>query len=295
MSQKPATRVAVLGASSFVARNFLESADSDRLRRSSYSREQAAAVPLTELLQADLILYCLAAGVQSGLVSSAAELLQVNALAPMQLAVQLEQGGFHGTLVTFGSYFELGNRTEREPASELEVLRASGRVGDYGASKRVLTRFMHEFHRRAGFRCIHLLLPNVYGRGENQDRLIPYLLDRCRQGLPISLTSGAQIRQYLHVRDLVTLLVSLCGQERPPAGLFCVAPPEVLRISELADLCLEVFQGAAPQVDTSRQRSDSEMPYLALDADLAQRDLGFRATIDLREGIVDYLEGRVKC
>lgn len=289
----------VLGETSFVARSLLETACSSGIPFQACSRQQCLGQAENDWKDADVIVNCLAAGVQSGVETTFPALLEANALWPMRLALELEQTGFRGTLVTFGSYFELGRWSSLTPADELQILTASHPVGEYGGSKRVLTRFASEFQQRCSYRLLHLILPNVYGRGENSNRLIPYLFERCSQGAPISLTSGSQKRQYLHVRDLSSLLIRFCQDRELPGGVFCVAPQEVLSISEVARECLMLFSQHSgkpvPESQPNQQRGDVDMPYLALDSSRAVAQLGFTPAVTLSEGLRSYLEPRLAC
>jgi nucleoside-diphosphate-sugar epimerase len=47
----------------------------------------------------------------------------------------------------------------------------------------------------------------LYGEGENERRLVPYLRSRLMAGEPVELTSGQQIRDYLDVHDAGRMIV----------------------------------------------------------------------------------------
>lgn len=56
---------------------------------------------------------------------------------------------------------------------------------------------------------LYLRLFNVYGPGEPDARLIPYIVDCARKGRPIQLTGCKQLRDFMFVDDLVDIILQL--------------------------------------------------------------------------------------
>src|SRR5205814_8914752 len=50
---------------------------------------------------------------------------------------------------------------------------------------------------------------NVYGPGEDPNRLVPYLIRQLIAGSACGLTSGEQVRDYIHADDLAAALWAL--------------------------------------------------------------------------------------
>jgi dTDP-6-deoxy-L-talose 4-dehydrogenase (NAD+) len=60
----------------------------------------------------------------------------------------------------------------------------------------------------------------LYGEGENDRRLVPYLRTKLMAGDPAELTSGKQIRDYLNVRDAGVMIVETAlGTEQGPVNI----------------------------------------------------------------------------
>lgn len=56
----------------------------------------------------------------------------------------------------------------------------------------------------------------VYGPGEGPNRLLPTLLARLRSGEPMPLSDGEQVRDFIHVDDVCTVLFALADAPGPP-------------------------------------------------------------------------------
>ena len=66
----------------------------------------------------------------------------------------------------------------------------------------------------------------LYGEGEDERRLVPYLRAKLRAGEPAELTSGEQIRDYLDVRDAGRMIVEAAlGTVQGPVNI-CSGMPD---------------------------------------------------------------------
>lgn len=84
----------------------------------------------------------------------------------------------------------------------------------YAAAKAALYLFLREYlpERQVAFAWCRLF--HLFGEGEDPRRLVPYVRQRLSQGLPVELTSGWQIRDYLDVQEAgVELAGNLLGSK----------------------------------------------------------------------------------
>jgi nucleoside-diphosphate-sugar epimerase len=73
----------------------------------------------------------------------------------------------------------------------------------------------------------------LYGEGENERRLVPYLRAKLMAGEPAELTSGRQIRDYLNVRDAGRMIVEAAfGAEQGPVNICSGRPITVRQLAE---------------------------------------------------------------
>ena len=209
---------------------------------------------------------------------------------PIRLFRSLSSAGFAGTLFTFGSYFEIGTETEERFYTE-EALAASRNpiTTHYATSKRLLTRFLDSAPGLP--RHFHLVLPNLYGAGENANRLIPYLVNAVRAGGELRLTSGTQVRQFIHVSDVTALVLALMQGNHPP-GIYNLCRREPLRIKDLVRLVFSLLgrEEAFHSLSFgSNERPDTQMPFLLLENRKAEHLLDFHPAVPLEAGIRSYL------
>jgi nucleoside-diphosphate-sugar epimerase len=233
--------------------------------------------------------YTAGAGIQSNVPTSSDAIYQVNAFVPISMIQYLQDQGYQGQVVTFGSYFEIGNSLVQKPYTEAEYLTNDNAVpNNYCISKRLLSQYISQKLPHLPFSLTHLVLPNIYGVGENETRIIPYLVASIEKGTPINLSSGTQQRQFLHVRDVVQAIVQVLAE--PRAGVFNLGSADVLPIRELVQLVLGEAGGRqVPEVQFGTiAKKDAGMQFLALDATKATQDLNWKPSVHLQQGIREY-------
>ena len=156
----------------------------------------------------DAIIYSSGAGIQSLANDCFENIMMLNSIIPIKILNRLTASGYSGKFISFGSYFEIGSESNIKYYTENEILGTSNNVKSlYAISKRLFTRYFASVG--GNLNGYHFILPNLYGKGENENRLIPYVSHCIRNGKNIRITNGEQIRQYVHSDD-VSLVVEKC-------------------------------------------------------------------------------------
>lgn len=243
---------------------------------------------LEEILNCDLVFYFSAAGVQANVKTETDLIYKVNAFTPIAISQFLDENKFQGKFITFGSYFEIGYNSENKFFSEDDVIHANGKVPNhYCNSKRLLTKYIHGNVNSINW--LHLILPTIYGPNENELRLLPYLIDSIQNNKPIQVTSGSQIRQYIHVDDVVKLLSIITNSDKNKSGIFNVSNSEIYSIKNLIQTIFDVLNFVPTENVTIINREDANMSYLAIDASLTEEVFNWKANISILNGIKSYL------
>lgn len=215
------------------------------------------------LCQSDIIIYSIGAGIQSNLRESINKIYTLNVTVPINICNKLKIYGYSGYFITFGSIFEIGKTLIRHPFCENDILLSQNEVtSDYAISKRLLTRFITSYEHN--YTHWHFIIPTIYGEGENTMRLIPYTLDAIRNSKTLSFTGGDQIRQYVYVNDVPTIIYKSLIKQLP-SGVYNIEGPETLSVKEIVTLLHTALGKIVPEkCFGTYERSDSGMKYLAL-------------------------------
>ena len=299
-------KIAIIGSNSFLAsyliREFMAAnmelvlfgeSPSNEFPDLPFTRFKVPEFPLnlSFLADKDVIIYTAGAGIQADLKEQSEIIYELNSFLPVRIFNFLALNGFKGKVITFGSYFEIGNEPLAHHYTEDEVATSRHAVPNhYCASKRILTRFLSS---APGLPVhYHLILPNIYGKGENQNRIIPYLLDALMRGSEIKLTSGSQVRQYIHVNDISRAVLQFILNTYPK-GLYNLCIRDQVQIKTLVR---SVYRLMDREVEFNRldfgknQRNDTTMPFLLLENKKTLEVLEFQPSITLEEGLRTYIQ-----
>jgi len=248
-----------------------------------------------ELSTFDSIYYCAGAGIQPKHQDNNTQIYELNAFEPIRLATALKDNSYTGKLITFGSYFEIGNHQEARSYTEKEVATHRNPLPNaYCTAKNLLTRFVDTKLRTPNglpFIFQHFILTNIYGATENNKRLIPYIIQSSLQKEPLSFTAGTQERQYTHIRDIAYFLVNNIAVKE--SGIFNLTADLVISVRDMIEKVLQVVEEELelkPDVTFgTADKRDVSMKYLALNTSRLQNCFNFAPKISLEKGIKEYI------
>ena len=239
------------------------------------------------LLDSDLIVYAIGAGIQANLKEGYNLIYNLNVTVPVAICNKLKELGYKGTFVTFGSVFEMGATTEQRFFSEKDVLTSlCPAPNEYTVSKRMLSSFVSSY--KHDFTHWHFYIPTIYGAGENPKRLIPYVVNAIKNDEELHFTAGDQVRQYVHVSEVPRIL-DLALSKSLPSGVYNIQGSETLSVKEIVT---KIHHAMGKEVPAgcfgSVQRADAGMKYLALDGSKLKNAIGFEAEKSIEDTLNDY-------
>jgi len=239
------------------------------------------------LLDADIVVYAIGAGIQSNLKEGYNLIYSLNVTAPVTICNKLKELDFKGVFVTFGSVFEMGETKESHFFTEEEVLASTASApSDYVVSKRMLTRFVTSY--KHDFTHWHFIIPTIYGEGENPKRLIPYTINAIRNREPLHFTAGNQTRQYVYVGEVPGVL-SLAYEKKLPSGMYNIQGAETLTVKEIVTIIHKAMEKEVPSdCFGTAERSDVGMKFLALSGTKLYNLIGYKAKVSIIDIINHY-------
>ena len=235
----------------------------------------------------DIIVFASSLGVQYGVVDPKDWMYEVNTFLPSRLLLHLDKVGFKGTVFTFGSYAEIGkNNLENTAFTEEDLVKSTfPGSNEYGGSKRMLSSFI--FNNHFNFSNYHLILPTIYGEGENENRLIPYLINGIKNKKEMILTAGEQTRQYIYIGDMVQVIFEMLST-LPPSGIYNAPAVNTLTIKEVIDKVFSHLNGDRKLINTNSGRNDVAMKALILDSSKLSKVVKYQWKVTIEQAIEKY-------
>ena len=161
----------------------------------------------------------------------------------------------------------------------------------YGQSKFAAEGYLALYERLYGLSGVSLRLGNVYGPRQDplgEAGVIAIFCGRLRAGeRPTVFGDGRQTRDYIYVGDVVEAALAAAGsQASGPINIGSGIETDVLELAaRLAEI--EGSEDFEPELAPPRA---GEVQRIALDAGRAERELGWRATTSVAEGLRLTLE-----
>lgn len=294
-------KVAIVGANSFLASYIINKIKSDfdlmlygQFQIDSFNFKSFIfpdkKIDFEELLDFDVIIYTAGAGIQNDLKESKSNIYTLNTFYPIELVNFLREKSYKGKFISFGSYFEIGDEPLLKYYDESDIMLANNPVpNDYCISKRLLTKYLSSVYD--SFKYYHFIISNLYGPGENKNRLIPYLINSLKNDREIKLTSGHQVRQYIHAKDVAQVVHNFINNNFKP-GLYNITVETPIKVKDLVKTVFKVMEKEnllKEEMFGKSIRTDVKMPYLLLTTDKLKAEAGFKTQINIESGIKSYL------
>jgi GDP-L-fucose synthase len=162
----------------------------------------------------------------------------------------------------------------------------------YGLAKKMLLVQAQAYRQEYGYNCIYLLPVNLYGPGDNfnlqTSHVIPALIRKCAEAKArgdkevYCWGTGAVSREFLYVEDAAEGIALAAEHYNKPEPVNLGAGFEIT-IRDLAELIRELT-GFKGDLKWDSTQPDGQ-PRRCLDTTRAEREFGFKARTDFREGL----------
>ncbi|WP_370089228.1 NAD-dependent epimerase/dehydratase family protein [Ekhidna sp.] len=292
-------KVTIIGSSSFLAKNIVATTEDitwNLINKEAYFFPKSPILNLDydSILDSDAIIFTVGAGIQPGHNDSNNQIFELNCFEVIRLIQHLNEENYKGKLITFGSYFELGIQQSQEPASEYDlVLHTNPYPNAYCESKNLLSRFINQRLISGNtFEHQHYVLTNVFGVGENKNRLIPHILQQIKIGAPISFTSGTQKRQYTDVRDVASFIINQ-ALKKSKQGIFNLTSRHIHTVGEVINIVIQTVRKNGQEIPEYHfgeiNKRDSGMSILSLNVSKTFDEFGAIPETNLNEAIAHYV------
>jgi UDP-glucose 4-epimerase len=157
-------------------------------------------------------------------------------------------------------------------------------LSPYGTAKLAGEEYVRMYNRLYGAKHVALRYGNVYGPRQDphgEAGVVAIFLGALSRGEQARIFGdGDQTRDYVYVGDVARATIAALGQD---GGVFNVGTGRETSVVELYELCARVA-GSETAAEHAPERL-GELQRSFLDTDLAARELGFTAMVELEDGL----------
>ena len=163
-------------------------------------------------------------------------------------------------------------------------------ISQYGISKHTVEHYLYLYGRQRDLNHVILRYSNIYGPRQNPYGEAGVIAIFARQMLlgkrPIIFGQGEQTRDYTHVSDVVR--ANILAMEQGGNAIYNIGTGVETSVNHIFDILAEALGYEASPVHAPAAQGEVKRCCLAWGK--AQRDLGWRPRVSLREGILNTVE-----
>ena len=164
---------------------------------------------------------------------------------------------------------------------ETDAKVVNGFGGFYGYSKLIAENILSHLSAD-GLKCIVLRPSSLYGYGLPSEKLVQNYIDIASSGGKIQVTESKNRINFIHAYDVAN--AALKAYVSSAWGVFNVSSDISNSILEIAEIAVSISESGS--VDIMNDVDNNCFERFDLDSKLAKKDFGFKAEVNLKEGML---------
>lgn len=183
------------------------------------------------------------------------------------------------SFVQVGSSLEYGKLTS--PQQENKGLKPQS---IYSKAKYMATKFLIKKNKIKKFPAVILRAYQVYGPKQDNNRLIPFVINSCMQNKNFNCSSGKQLRDFLHIDDFVKAIYKSMINKVAIGHIINIGYGRPLKVKKVILLIKNIIKQGKPQFNQIKLRQDETM-VLYPSIKKAKKILNWKPKINFNYGI----------
>jgi nucleoside-diphosphate-sugar epimerase len=154
----------------------------------------------------------------------------------------------------------------------------------YGISKLLSTEYLINLYKKKKFPVVILRLYQVYGPNQDKNRLIPIIIDSCKNNKSFPCSSGVQFRDFLFVDDLIDAILR-CLEKKVEGKIINIGSGKKIKVKKIINQIVEFYKAGKPLFGKVKLRKE-EMLKVHPSLLNARKFLGWKAKVSFDSGIL---------
>ena len=156
-------------------------------------------------------------------------------------------------------------------------------LNPYARSKIIGEELCKGYSQDHGVNIIILRPFNIYGKGQNEDFLIPSIINQAKQGL-IQLKDPDPKRDFVHINDVIDAYIKAAQYNKSDFEVFNIGSGKSHSVREVVEIIVSNFKEDI-KTELSGERRENEVMNTVADIRKAKKLLGWKPKINILEGL----------
>lgn len=154
----------------------------------------------------------------------------------------------------FGSGGEYGNIK----SPHLEIVKYQ-KLENYYKAKFLATTYLLKLFKTKNFPVSIFRLYQAYGPKQDNNRLIPYIIESCLNNKNFDCTHGKQLRDFIYVDDVVNAMFKALRTKNAVGQIFNIGTGKPISVKYLINYIKTIIGRGKPQFNKIKLRKDEKM------------------------------------
>ena len=219
-------------------------------------------------------------------IKSPVDTMKVNMIGTANVLEASLHNGISDRVIDFSTSEVFGTHAYRSTEKDQTIAGSAGEARwTYAVSKLAGEHLAKAYHSQYNLPVVTVRPFNVYGPGQTGEGAIQIFIKKALNNEDINIHGdGVQIRAWCYVDDFVECIMNCLNSDRAVGESFNIGNSRaVITILGLANLVCRVLNSKSKIVHKDPLSADVEIRVPSLDK--AEKILGFKAKVDLEEGI----------
>ncbi len=183
--------------------------------------------------------------------------------------------------IQMGSSIENGKQSS--PQKETENIKYKNVPSTYGRSKLKATNYLLKLYKKNKFPGIILRLYLAYGPKQDNNRIIPIIINSCLENKKFDCSEGKQYRDFIYVDDVVNVIMKSL-KSNIVGEIFNIATGKPKQIKLIIKKINKIINRGVPNYGKIKMRKD-EIMKLYPNINKAKTKLNWRPKISFEKGL----------
>ena len=154
----------------------------------------------------------------------------------------------------------------------------------YAISKFLSTKHLITLYKKKNFPAVILRLYQVYGPNQDKNRLIPIIIDSCKNNKSFPCSSGVQLRDFLFVDDLIDAILK-CLDKKVEGKIINIGSGKIIQVKKIINQIVNFYKAGKPLFGSIKLRNE-EMLRVYPSLLSARKFLGWKSKVSFSKGIL---------
>ena len=159
----------------------------------------------------------------------------------------------------------------------------------YGRAKFLSTNYLLNLYFKKKFPVTVVRLYQVYGPYQDLNRLIPIVINSCKNNKDFACSHGRQYRDFLYISDLIDAIFLILKNENAKGEIFNIGFGKYLKIKNIIKKILLIYKSGNPQFNRIKLRKEEQIKIYP-DISKAKKILNWKPKVSFSKGLTRTIQ-----